>query len=567
MTGLRRFDTLRARLAFGGALLLLGAIVIAVVGVMGLGALGTTATREVRALMRSASLSVGMLGSLTREIRAAEQYFSDRSGDARDVFRAAAESTVTYQRRLRALSALSAKDHALVNRLDTLQADVEVRYSYAHALADLGRSDQALRAAAAARASTSELTQALREFSATQASRADSAARSLVSTARDRQTIVFGILAISLLLGIWVGLATLRSVRAALLDLAHSAKLVSEGDLRPAPMGAVPDELTDLAQAMARISTRLRSIVAQVVSEGQRISGTATDLSAVSQEIAASASHVSTAMVEVSSGAAKQAGQLEESAKAAERLRGASQLSADVAARVSHLGGEIRRLAGRHQEDVSTASATLLDAATIVQTSAVQVEELDRHSQSIDDFVDLIRRISSQTNLLALNAAIEAARAGERGHGFAVVADEVRQLADTSSAAAEEVTEAIRVIRAQIAEVASTMAQGRAKVYGAERVAQGAAKALEEIVRAVSEVEYAAQRVAEEAVDNLRAAEVIQRLVGEAQGEAQSHAASSQEVTAATQQQGASTQEMAAQAGELALAAERLQGLVREFRV
>ena len=45
------------------------------------------------------------------------------------------------------------------------------------------------------------------------------------------------------------------------------------------------------------------------------------------------------------------------------------------------------------------------------------------------------------------------------------------------------------------------------------------------------------------------------------------HAASAEQVTAAAQQQGASTQEMAASASSLLEAAERLRGLVREFRV
>src|SRR5439155_12302507 len=115
-------------------------------------------------------------------------------------------------------------------------------------------------------------------------------------------------------------------------------------------------------------------------------------------------------------------------------------------------------------------------------------------SVSIDDFVDLIKRISSQTNLLALSAAIDAARAGEHGHGFAVVAEEVRQLADESARAAEAVTRTTGSIREQMEDVTATMAAGQAKVRGIESVAESAAHGLAESAPAVELVEEAAAR-------------------------------------------------------------------------
>ena len=135
------------------------------------------------------------------------------------------------------------------------------------------------------------------------------------------------------------------------------------------------------------------------------------------------------------------------------------------------MGAEIHRVAARYREDVGAAATTLLGVSDVVQTTATQLEQLERQSESIDEFVVLIKRISSQTNLLALNAAIEAARAGERGMGFAVVAEEVQRLADSSAQAAEDVAGTVKAFRAQIAEVGITMAAGRGKVRGVEGVA------------------------------------------------------------------------------------------------
>ena len=250
-----------------------------------------------------------------------------------------------------------------------------------------------------------------------------------------------------------------------------------------------------------------------------------------------------------------------------EALGRASADMAEAAERAAQLGEEIRAVADRHRGDVATAGSTLLDVREVVQTTSQQIQQLAQLSTAIDDFVDLIKRISSQTNLLALNAAIEAARAGEHGRGFAVVAEEVRQLADESARAAEEVTRTTALVREQMEEVTATMAAGQAKVRGIETVAEGAARALGEIGAAIEQVEQAATRVRFAAQAQRETGERLQRQAGEVGQRATAHAASAQQVTAAAREQGASIEAMAAAAGALRQAAEKLRGLVRGFRV
>src|SRR5690606_161795 len=194
------------------------------------------------------------------------------------------------------------------------------------------------------------------------------------------------------------------------------------------------------------------------------------------------------------------------------------------------------------------------------------VQELARLSETITDFIDLIKQISSQTNLLALNAAIEAARAGEHGRGFAVVAEEVRRLADSSAHAAEDVTKTVEFIRRQVREVSGTMEIGSAKVAGIESVASAAAGALEEIALAVEDVHEAARAVADEAEEHRKSVDELGRRTEQGSQSANEHAAASEAVTAAAQGQRASTEERAAAAGELLQAAQRLTGAVRDLK-
>jgi methyl-accepting chemotaxis protein len=521
---------------------------------------------EVALLLESTDLGNGLVSAVASEIRSAEQYLVRPSERLRLVALEEGDSAYAIQRRYRALASLTTADRYIVNKIAENQAQIEVAYALAHALTDLGRTDEARRQADRARGPADTLLGDVRALSLAQTNRSMARAADLQRQADQRRQTLWILFFASFIIAVWIAVWTVRMVDRPLTLLIGAAERFGGGDLRPVRLGQMPTELERLARAMDDMGARLRNVVVAVVGEASQIGSSASDFSAMSEELAASSGEISTAMVQIAGTAEQQVRGMENADALLLSLKQIAEANAQAAARVAHLGDRIQELAAHHRADVAAAGQTLLDVREVVRTSAQQVQELARLSEPITAFIDLIKQISSQTNLLALNAAIEAARAGEHGRGFAVVAEEVRRLADSSASAAEDVAKTVQHIRTQVRGVSATMEVGSAKVQGIESVALAAARALEEISTAVEEVHNAAEEVEREAVANRQIVEELGARTREVSQAATEHASASEEVTAAAEEQSASTGEMASAAGDLLQGATRLTALMQEFK-
>jgi len=335
-----------------------------------------------------------------------------------------------------------------------------------------------------------------------------------------------------------VALMTRRITRP-LGDAVGVANRIADGDLTIHVPNDTNGEIGQLHAAMARMISRLHSVVREVLGATGRLVGLAETMTSMTdqtnqgvqqqyretEQLASAMSEMSTSVREVAN-----------SAEAAETsATEADQQTCFGQTTVTHTVELIHKLAGD------------------VERSTAATHQLEQDSKNIGTVLDVIRGIAEQTNLLALNAAIEAARAGEQGRGFAVVADEVRTLASRTQQSTQEIQTMIETLQSGAKNAVSAMEHSHEEAQNAVAQARDAGSALAVIHDAVTTISQMNSHIANAAEQQSTTACTIDENV--------------QSIRTVAGKTAASSARMSETGEELMTLANQLQTLISVFRV
>jgi methyl-accepting chemotaxis protein len=266
---------------------------------------------------------------------------------------------------------------------------------------------------------------------------------------------------------------------------------ISNGDLScemgEARQGVLRDETDELVDAVHRMLTHLRTLVAHVQATAGKVTTESRDLKDSIRAVQGGTAGISSTMADVASGVEQQQVLIDGASEQMQSISSEIELNAGRAREAFGFAAEANQKAGTGVEVSRLAIEKMRNVFERVEQTGNKVFDLEAKTRHVNQITEIITDVAHRTNLLSLNASIEAARAGEAGRGFSVVADEIRKLSESAGRSAEEITKLIHEIQADTDEVADEMRQSSIVIAEGREDVNTIASSLEQISMAVSE--------------------------------------------------------------------------------
>ena len=340
----------------------------------------------------------------------------------------------------------------------------------------------------------------------------------------------------------------IRDTAAMLKDIAEG-----EGDLTARLNVARKDEIGELAVWFNLFVEKTQGIIGQIADDVYQLIETSGEMSSVAGRMSSGADALSGHSQNLDENAVQVRSNMDHIAMSMKQLDGAM---STLAGSIQEMSGTVAEIADNAEAAAQTASG----AARLAEEAGSSVQTLDQSARGIAQTVQLIEDISEKTKLLALNATIEAARAGESGKGFSVVAGEVKELAGQTGEATED-------INAKVSDITIKITQTVGSINQVVQVIQEINGASQQIAAAVLQQSATANEIGNNVNESAATVNQVSMVTARTATISREMNDSVDEVSLAAQNSAQASGNVQKASIDLSGLAERLQGLVGQFKV
>lgn len=261
------------------------------------------------------------------------------------------------------------------------------------------------------------------------------------------------------------------------------------------------------------MSEKQQSVMAMVQNLSDRTQSEAAlsrELSSSLEEMAAAMDHSTAKFLETSTSVDEMATSVREAAGQTDDIAHSVE---GTARDLESIGGSLERIRTGAFAGARATEAVKKDAENgllVVKTSMDEMERIEqeslrargamerlsRQTGEVVKIIEVIKELVSDTELLAFNAAIIAAKAGEEGKSFSVVAEEIRDLADRTTASAQDIHRIVKAIGGDTREVTEAVEATGQRIAKGKQLSLSTGEALRKIVQSSSGAAVASDEIA-----------------------------------------------------------------------
>ncbi|OIJ10226.1 hypothetical protein BKP35_14060 [Anaerobacillus arseniciselenatis] len=348
--------------------------------------------------------------------------------------------------------------------------------------------------------------------------------------------------------------------------LTYLTTKVASGDLTITADQHSKDEVGQLAINFNDMVEKVKLLLKEIHNVSGTLNHSSEELLQSSEEIKASTEQISETISQVSEGS----NEITDSVLDTTQQMG---VMMEALEEISTSSNDVISTSTQSKETTEKGTIYANDAAKKMEEVNITVHEatklvqnLDKSTKEISNFVNIITNIADQTNLLALNASIEAARAGEHGKGFSVVANEVRKLANETSESSVEITKLVKQTEEESQRAVKAILKGSSAVDDATSTVREAGASFEEIAAYAEEVLEKNQKINVSVQKLNDIGNGISQQMESISAITEEASASTEEVNAASSDQAGAVTDITNDASKLSNLANELQQLLQQFK-